>query len=425
MSGNPGRGPIRRSETASAASPVATSTRRHLGLANSARPLAGLGSVLAVGIIVALAVGLFRGDVFSDTVPVTVIADRAGLVMNPDAKVKMRDVEVGRVSAIENQSDGTAAIHLAMDPAKLKMIPDNVTVDIAATTVFGAKYVQLSAPADPSSSPLRSGQIVDAGHVTVEINNIFQQLTALTASIEPAKLNATLTALASGLNGRGQKLGETITDLDSLLADLDPSMDALGQDIATAPRVLNTFADAAPDLLRTIDNSSRLSRTVVDEQSDLDRFLVSTIAVADAGDDVIGGNRAALSNTLRLLVPTTDLLSEYSPALNCLLSGLVPLVNAPPLRLPGAEVSTGFTWGVERYRYPQDLPKVAAKGGPQCAGLPVPFEKRPPYLVADTGTNPYRYGNPGIVLNSDGLKQLLFGPIDGPPRNSMQIGQPG
>jgi hypothetical protein len=68
---------------------------------------------------------------------------------------------------------------------------------------------------------------------------------------------------------------------------------------------------------------------------------------------------------------------------------------------------------------------VAAKGGPQCAGLPVEFEKRPPYLVADTGANPYRYGNSGIVLNSDGLKQMLFGPIDGPPRNSVQIGQPG
>jgi phospholipid/cholesterol/gamma-HCH transport system substrate-binding protein len=29
------------------------------------------------------------------------------------------------------------------------------------------------------------------------------------------------------------------------------------------------------------------------------------------------------------------------------------------------------------------------------------------------------------VLNADGLKQMLFGPLDGPPRNSAQIGQPG
>jgi hypothetical protein len=29
------------------------------------------------------------------------------------------------------------------------------------------------------------------------------------------------------------------------------------------------------------------------------------------------------------------------------------------------------------------------------------------------------------VLNPDGLKKIMFGEIDGPPRNTYQIGQPG
>jgi hypothetical protein len=49
----------------------------------------------------------------------------------------------------------------------------------------------------------------------------------------------------------------------------------------------------------------------------------------------------------------------------------------------------------------------------------------PPKVVADVGTNPARYGNQGLLLNSDALKQWLFGPIDGPPRNTAQYGQPG
>ena len=65
--------------------------------------------------IVAVAVGLFRGS-FTETVPVTVISQRAGLVMNPDAKVKMRGVQVGKVASIEIAPDGKAAMHLAMDP---------------------------------------------------------------------------------------------------------------------------------------------------------------------------------------------------------------------------------------------------------------------------------------------------------------------
>ncbi|PRC53662.1 MCE-family protein, partial [Mycobacterium sp. ITM-2017-0098] len=82
--------------------------------------------------------------------------------------------------------------------------------------------------------------------------------------------------------------------------------------------------------------------------------------------------------------------------------------------------------GQERYRYPQNLPKVAATGGPQCTDLPkVGFQKHPPFVITDVNANPAQYGNQGIVLNSDGLKQLLFGPLDGPPRNTAQTGHPG
>ena len=144
------------------------------------------------------------------------------------------------------------------------------------------------------------------------------------------------------------------------------------------------------------------------------------------GNDVIGGNREALSTTLDLLVPTTDLLNEYSPGLNCALKGMAWVKNQPPQSDPGVLVNVAFTLGIERYRYPQNLPKVAAKGGPQCMGLPyIGFGQRSKYLVTDTNANPWQYGNQGILLNSDGLKQLLFGPLDGPPRNTAQIGMPG
>ena len=49
----------------------------------------------------------------------------------------------------------------------------------------------------------------------------------------------------------------------------------------------------------------------------------------------------------------------------------------------------------------------------------------PALLFADTGANPWKYGNPQMLLNFDGLKQLLYGPIPGPPRNPAQVGQQG
>lgn len=388
-------------------------------------PLLGLATVLIIGLIFAVAVGLFQGS-FTQTVPVTVISQRAGLVMNPDAKVKMRGVQVGKVSSIEPLPNGQAAIHLAMDPSQLHFIPGNVLVNIASSTVFGAKSVELVPPESPSAQRLRSGQTLQGQHVMVEINTVFQQLVAVLSHIDPPKLNESLGALAQAFSGRGPQLGQSLSDLDSFLARLEPSLPAFRHDLAVLPAVSNAYADAAPDLVKTAANATRISKTIVEEQHNLDALLISAIGLADIGNDVLSTNRQPLTNVLHLLVPTTDLTNEYAPALNCAFAGLVQITHGAPLSEPSINISASLTWGAERYRYPTNLPKVAATGGPQCVGLPkLPFNTAPPQLIADIGANPVSYGNPQLLINSDLLKQLLYGPIAGPPRNSAQIGQPG
>jgi phospholipid/cholesterol/gamma-HCH transport system substrate-binding protein len=388
-------------------------------------PLLGLITVVIICLIFAVAVGLFQGS-FTETVPVTVISQRAGLVMNSDAKVKMRGVQVGKVASIESLPDGQAAIHLAMDPSQLRFIPGNVLVDIASSTVFGAKSIQLVDPAQPSAQRLHGGQTLQGQHVMVEINTVFQQLVSVLAQIDPPKLNESLGALAQAFSGRGPKLGQALTDLDSFLAKLEPSLPAFKHDLAVLPVVANAYADAAPDLVKTASNATRISKTIVDEQRNLDALLISAIGLADIGNDVLSANRQPLTDVMHLLVPTTDLTNEYHEALNCSFAGLVVLSHSAPLSEPSINISASLTLGAERYRYPTNLPKVAATGGPRCVGLPaLPFNTSPPQLITDIGADPVNYGNPQALLNFDGLKQLLYGPIAGPPRNPAQIGQQG
>lgn len=391
-----------------------------------ARPLAGLLTVLALILIVVVAVGLFR-DSFKNTVEVTVLADRAGLVMNPEAKVKLNGAQVGKVASIEALPDGGAALHLAIDPASVDAIPANVGAEITSSTVFGSKFVELLPPAEPSPASLAPGTVIKGGDkVTVEWNTVFQQLVSVLSKVEPAKLNQTLGALSTSLNGRGKKFGQSLVDLDSALTKLNPALANLNEVLAISPTVFGAFADASPDLLATLDNTGRIGDTVVEQQNSLDALLISAIGLADIGTEVVGDNRAALTDAVHLLAPTTDLTNQYNAALTCGVGGLVPLATGPGGPMPGAVLLQGFFLGRERYRYPDNLPKVAATGGPQCHDLPnVGYEVRPPYVVTDIGANQAQYGNQGILLNSDGLKQALFGPLAGPPRNSAQMGQPG
>jgi virulence factor Mce-like protein len=388
-----------------------------------------LATVTALGLVCALAVTLFRGD-WAKTVPVTVISNRAGLVMNPDAKVKIRGVQVGQVSDIVYKPDGTAELHLAMNKSDMHLIPSDVTVDIASSTVFGAKFVQMvPQPGGGSTGTLQPGQTIQSGHVTVEINTVFQQLVGLLDKIDPAKLNETLGAVAAAFNGRGEQFGQALVDFNSLLGKINPSLPNLSHDIQAAVPTLTAYGDASDDLVSVLRSTTKLSNSIVDQQGNLDQFLVSTIGLADIGNDVLGANRQGLTDVAHLLVPTASLLGEYHKQLGCGIGGLVPFTKGVP-QYPGILFNAGITLGVERYRYPRDLPKVAASSGGRdyCTelGLPeVPPNFRTPFLVGDVGANPAQYGNNGILLNSDALKQWLYGPLEGPPRNSAQVGLPG
>lgn len=388
------------------------------------RPIAGIVTVIVIAAVVSVAIGQFAGR-FTESVPVTVMTDRAGLLMNPGGKVKLNGAQVGTVSAVTVAGEG-ARIQLALDPAWLTTIPEDVHVEIGSNTVFGAKSVELTSPAQPSRTHLAAGQVLSSEHVTVETNTIFEDLNTLLAHIDPVKLNETLGAVSTAFSGRGESFGQSLSDLNSFLGEIEPSLPTLGRELQTFSDVSTAYADAAPDLMATVRNVTGLGQTLIDKHDSLDRLLVSAIGLADIGTEVIGGNREPLTNLTRLMVPTTDLTNEYHEALTCALTGVIDFVRKPPAPVPGVYDLGALTLGLERYRYPQDLPKVAANGPQQCNGqLPLQFNVFPPHVVADVGIDKTRYGNQGLLLNSDALKQYLFGPIDGPPRNSAQWGQPG
>lgn len=69
--------------------------------------------------------------------------------MEPGAKVKLRGVQVGRVTSIH--SGDPVTLRLELYPEQLQYIPANVSAQITATTAFGAntsifRYLKARAP---------------------------------------------------------------------------------------------------------------------------------------------------------------------------------------------------------------------------------------------------------------------------------------
>ncbi|CAN5359801.1 MCE family protein [soil metagenome] len=364
--------------------------------------------IAAVVAVIGLTAVLFTGSLRS-YVPVTLTSDRSGLVMEPGATVRLRGVEVGRVADIRG-GQRSATLALELDPAQIRYIPANVEAEISASTAFGNKFVNLVIPAAPDPTPIAGGAVLRSRNVTAESNTVFDNLVRLLDQVDPAKLNAILSALAEGFRGQGQHLGEAITAANQVLAELNPRTDALQQDLLALRRASDAYAVAAPDLVRTLDSAATTSTTIVGHVAPLDSLLVGVIGLSRAGIDLIAPNQENLVRAINVLEPTTSLLMKYNPIYTCTLLGAVEHLNGlgEGYRVTGGNGRTtaldaGLLLGDDQYRYPDHLPIVAAKGGPGgkpgCGSLPDVSKQYPVrQLVTNTGwgTGTDIRTNPGI-----------------------------
>ena len=404
-----------------------------------ARPykLIGVAVLLIAALVVWVVYLQFKGS-FTEKTELQMLSSRAGLVMDPGSKVTYNGVQIGRVASIsEVQQGGKPAAKFVLDvyPKYLHLIPANVDARIVATTLFGGKYVSLTTPQNPLPQRISPQTVIDARSVTTEINTLFQTITSIAEKVDPVKLNLTLSAAAQALAGLGDRFGQSIVNANAILDDVNPQMPQARHDIQQLAGLGDTYANAAPDLLDALNSAVVTSRTFNAQQKDLDQALLSAAGFGNTGADIFQRGGLYLARGAADLVPTAEVLDTYSPELYCTvrnyhdieptvrsflggngyslnteteaMSGLGLLLN------PVSAIATiGFTMGLgglagvvggapNPYMYPENLPRVNARGGP--GGAPgcwqhITHDLWPaPELVMDTGNSlaPYNHLDTG------------------------------
>jgi phospholipid/cholesterol/gamma-HCH transport system substrate-binding protein len=358
-----------------------------------------------------LTVLLFNGTL-CESVPLTLVSDRAGLVMELGAKVKLRGVQVGEVTSIGAETaagNDLSKLGLKMDPRPFRYLPSNVEAEIKSSTAFGAKYVDLIVPQEGASSEsLKPGAVLHSRNVTVEVNTVFENLQSVVHSIDPAKLNSVLSAIAESVRGKGERIGQAITDANNVLLTVNPRMPTVRQDWQLFGKTAAAYSDAAQDILSILGSFSTTSATISTNAKSLDQLLLSAVGFSQSGINTIGGNQSNLVRAINILDPTTALFMKYSPTYKCLFQGAQWFLDHGGRDALGGNgksviMDAGLLMGDDPYRYPENLPITNAKGGPggkpSCGSLPDVSKNFPvKYLVTDTGfgTGLDIRPNPGI-----------------------------
>lgn len=373
---------------------------------------AGLVTIVVTGLVGSLLYLQFRGDLTPRT-KLTMVAPRAGLVMDTGSKVTYNGVQIGRVSSIsETTHNGKPAAKIVLDitPKYVKHIPANVAAAVKATTVFGNKYVALSAPKFPAAQSITPSTVIDATSVTTEFDTLFDTLTSIAQKVDPVKVNLTLSAVAQALSGMGEKFGTSLLSGAAVLDDLNLRMPALRNDIQMLAALGDTYTHASPDLWDALDHAVTTARTLNSRQRDLNAALLAAAGLGDAGADVFGRSGPFFVRGAADLAPSGQLLDEYSPEIYCTIHNFDEV--APRIHNAlgdngyslGAHASGAIAGAPNPYIWPENLPRTNARGGP--GGRPGCWQKitrelwPAPFLVMDTGASmaPYNHFEVGSPL---------------------------
>lgn len=315
-----------------------------------------------------------------------------GLQLPDKADVKIRGVLIGQVNKIETNGGDNATLLLGITPSAMHEIPANVTGSILPKTLFGEKYVELDIPKQPSSRSIQPGDVIRKTQQPIEVERVLNDLYPVLRTVQPAELNYTLNALATALEGRGNKLGESLVTLDSYLKRLNPQMPALVRDIKLLSTVTDTYGDVTPQIAEILRNTVKTGNTLVSRQQRLHAFLRDLTSFSDTATAFLHQNGNNIIRLGHLSEPILALLARYSPEYPCLLQGIVGQLH----RL--ADTFRGFIFHINlillrhqpRAYTPRDRQIYGDYRGPSCAGLPnppIPYSKRGDLPNLNDGAN--------------------------------------
>lgn len=337
----------------------------------SRKAYVALGLVLVVVGVLATAtsIAVYRGS-FTSAIPVKLYATRAGLMLEPGSDVKMREVVVGRVTAV-TLVDGQAEISMDIDKSRANSIAENVSAAIDPTTLFGRKFVTLVQPDDPSASAIASGAVLSTGKVATEVNDLLDSLVTVLRTVEPEKVNGSLNALATSLQGRGDQLGDTMVELNTYLASFNDSLPTLQRDLVQGAQTTDILAAATPDLMATVDHASTTASTITERQDQLNAFILSFTGFGNSGRSFVEASGTPLIESLSSLAPTTEVLAERAPTLSCLVESLKQTNTYLERTVggsdqPGLNILGTLLMGDPSYTNPADLPVVQADAPVAC-----------------------------------------------------------
>ncbi len=257
--------------------------------------------------------------------PMTIKVEFADVLdLVPQSTVKVNDVSVGKVTAID--LEGYQAL-VTLEVRNDVELPGNAVAELRQTSLLGEKFVELSAPDEGAiATKMKDGAVIPierAGR-NPEVEEVLGALSLLLNGGGVAQLKTITQELNLALEGREESARSVLEQLRVFTGQLDENK----EDIVDAIESLNRLALAAEKQLPTIDKALEELPSALDsidrQRDDLVEMLTALDSLSSVAVDVIAQSKDATITSLERLDPVLTQLAasgdDFTNAFNVFLT---------------------------------------------------------------------------------------------------------
>lgn len=238
---------------------------------------------------------------FDDTYRLKGSFDAAGQGLQKGSDVKIRGVNVGKVSKVD-LVDGRALV--TMDITSSNRIPESATATIRAKTLFGEKFVDIAPGSGEATGPFypKNGALLDRCDKSAqpeqtcttggfELEKVLGDAYPLLKKINPAELMTVIHTLADAGRDLGPNINRQIVNSKTVL-DVNAAHDAdTRQFLSDLAKLAQQLGVRADDLVQAADALNIALPTLNGRADKLNSLLAQTARLSNDVADLLRNNK--------------------------------------------------------------------------------------------------------------------------------------
>ncbi|BBY55683.1 mammalian cell entry protein [Mycolicibacillus koreensis] len=364
------------------------------------------------------------------------------------SNVTYQGITVGKVTSVEPTEEGAVAT-LRLD-SKYK-IPADASAHVHSVSAVGEQYLDLVS-AGTTDKLLAENAVITDTTVPAPIGPILDEANRMLAALPKEKVGELLDETAVAVGGLGPALQRLVDSTQAIAGDFQTNIADINDIVDNVGPILDSQVDSGDAIERWATNLNVLATQSAQKDAALRRLLPQAATSADQLNEVMGGMRDTLPQTLANTAIVLDILKRYRPYVEAMLvafpqeaasaqavtapyeneaRALLDLgltINQPPPCMTGflpasewrppADTSSEPAPSGLYCKIPKDTPANVVRGARNipCADVPekraaTPKECRSDEPYEPLGTNPW-YGDPEQYRNCPAPGARCDQPVD-------------